>query len=141
MAIASHAHHVHADGDANVAQEIGVRTLKIADLLDALKLGLDDFRAKPSHLFVLGLVYVAGAVIAAGVALDLDFTHLLFPIASGFALTGPFAAIVLYEISRRREQGLDFAWNESWKIFTHASFGAIAILGLFLFLGFASSPG
>lgn len=137
MAITADAHHAPAVHAAFGAREIGVRSLSVQDIFDALKLGFADFRAKPTHMFVLGLLYLAGAVVAAGFALDRDFVPLLFPIASGLALTGPFAAIILYEISRRREEGRDFAWRDAPAIMRRASSGGIAILGLFLFMTFA----
>lgn len=115
------------------ADRFGVRALTRADIIDALKLGFDDFRAKPSHMFVFGLVYLGGAILAAGVALDRALLPMVFPVVSGLALTGPFAAIVLYEISRRRDQGGEFSWGDAPSIVQHASTGAIVILALFLF--------
>jgi len=118
------------------AHDIVVRALTLSDLNDALRQGFDDFKAKPSHMLMLGLAYPFAAALAAGAALDRDFLPLIFPIASGFALTGPFVAIVLYEISRRRELGQDFSWRETGSVFKAASSWAVALLGLALFVAF-----
>lgn len=130
MTPAGEAHHLAPGGEIVVPEthDIEVRKLSLADLRDALKRGYADFRAKPSHMLVLGLVYPLGAALAAGFALGYDVLPLVFPVAAGMALMGPFAAIILYEISRRREQGLDFSWGDIGAVFRRASTWAVAVL-------------
>ena len=128
--------HGVADHDL-VFHDIDVRAITPSDLFDALKQGLADFRAKPSHLFVLGLIYPVGALVAAGAALDRDVIPLIFPVISGLMLMGPFAAVILYKISRRRERGLDFSWKDAPEVFRSSSTWSIVRLGLILVAVFA----
>src|SRR3954452_10487010 len=83
-----------------------VRRIGLADLKEVLKKGFADFWAMPNQVFFLALIYPIAGVILAGFAFDQNMLPLLYPLASGFALVGPFVSIGLYELSRRREQGL-----------------------------------
>lgn len=111
---------------------LAVRHIGPADLKDALQKGFADFAAMPSHAVFVCLIYPIVGLIAARIAVGNDVLPLLFPLVAGFALVGPFAAIGLYELSRRREQGLDISWRHVFDVRHRPSFGAILALGLLL---------
>ncbi|WP_204348394.1 hypothetical protein, partial [Klebsiella pneumoniae] len=62
-----------------------------ADLTAALRQGLDDFWAMPSHLLFLCLIYPIAGLYLGRLAVGFDVLPMLFPLAAGFALIGPFA--------------------------------------------------
>jgi uncharacterized membrane protein len=122
-------------GDAT-HEEPRVRKIGLADIADALRRGIDDFLAIPTHAIFLCLIYPVAGLFLARLAFGYDLLPLLYPLAAGFALIGPFAAIGLYELSRRREQGLDPSWSDAFEVVRSPSFGAIAALGVLLLLIF-----
>ena len=109
-----------------------VRRLEIADLRDVLARGLDDFAAYRTDVIFLCIVYPVVGLVLGRLAFGYGMLPLVFPIASGFALVGPFAAVGLYEMSRRREQGGNVAWPDAFGVIASRSFGAIVLLGLLL---------
>src|SRR6266540_860971 len=82
-----------------------IRTIALSDLHRARRLGWDDFQAVPSHAIILCVIYPVLGLVLARVVMGYSVLPLLFPLAAGFALIGPFAALGLYEMSRRRELG------------------------------------
>ena len=105
-----------------------VRTIGMADIKDALAKGIDDFKAKPSHVVFLCLLYPVIGLILWRATLERELLSLLFPLVAGYALVGPIAATGLYEISRRREQGLDVSWRHAFDVVRSPSIGAIALV-------------
>jgi uncharacterized membrane protein len=109
-----------------------INKLTIADLRDVLARGVDDFWTMPSHIVFLGLIYPVLGLVLARFTLGQDLLPLLFPLVSGFALVGPVAATGLYELSRRREQGLAVTWKSGWGVLRMPAMRPIAGLGLVL---------
>ncbi|WP_375451156.1 DUF2189 domain-containing protein [uncultured Devosia sp.] len=113
-----------------------IRKIGIVDLSDSLRLGMADFWEKPSHVVLLCIIYPAVAIVLTIWMSGYYTWPLLYSLLGGFALVGPFAAIGLYEISRRREQGLDTAWRHAFDVLRSpaiASIGAVALLLLAVF--------
>jgi uncharacterized membrane protein len=123
--------HVLMGAESNRARPI-VRTIGLRDLKDALGEGIADFSAMPTHAVFLCVIYPIVGIVLARLTLGYAVLPLLFPLAAGFTLIGPFAAIGLYELSRRREQGLDVSWQDAFDVLRSPSRGAIAALGLLL---------
>src|SRR6185312_4734841 len=88
---------------AEAAPEI--RTITLSDLHQALRQGWEDFKAVPSHAVILCAIYPVLGLLLARATFGYAVIPLLFPLAAGFALLGPFAALGLYELSARRERG------------------------------------
>jgi uncharacterized membrane protein len=114
-----------------------VRTIRPSDLKEVLSKGLDDFRAMPTHVVFLSLIYPFVGVLIARLTFGYDIVPLLYPLAAGFALIGPVAAIWLYELSRRREMGLQSTWEHAFDVLHAPAFRAIVALGLLLLLIFS----
>lgn len=100
------------------------------DLRDALKNGYNDFKEKPSHAIMLTVLYPVVGLFLMRLSAGYDILYLTFPIFAGFALIGPLAAIGLYEMSRRREKGLDVSWSHAAGIVRSPSIFAIAQLSV-----------
>ena len=94
--------------------------------------GLSDFSVYRSDVVFICIVYPLAGLVLAWLALNNDILPLVFPLATGFALLGPVAAVGLYEISRRREQGIATTWVDALGVTASPAFGAIFVLGLVL---------
>ena len=127
--------HVIAGADGAAAYP-DVRAIEIGDLYDCLRAGWRDFMAKPSHVVFIVIMYPLIGVVLAAWTSGANALPMLFPLASGFALLGPFAAIGLYEISRRRELGMDTSWWHAFALRRSPALPSIAAVGAMLFVIF-----
>ena len=109
-----------------------VARIRVADLKGALAAGLDDFATSRTDVVLLCLVYPILGLILVRFASGHQMLPLLFPLASGFALVGPFAAIGLYEMSRRREQGAAIGWADAFGVIRAPAIASIVLLGVVL---------
>jgi uncharacterized membrane protein len=120
--------HVIAGADEAAAPPV-VHDIGAEELKDALRKGLEDFKEMPTHLAFIGLMYPILGVCLAALTFSNNALPILFPLVSGFALLGPLAAIGLYELSRRRELGLDTSWEHLFDVLRSPSLPSILALG------------
>ncbi len=119
-------------GAGEAPAEFTVNRIGFSDLKDALRRGLDDFYAMPTHAMFLCAIYPILGLLIARLAFGYSILPLLYPLVTGFALVGPLAALGLYELSRRREAGLETSAGHALDVVESSSIGALVALGLLL---------
>ena len=135
-AVGSAAESVPGAAFAPYAAPPAVRRIEAADLRDVLVKGLGDFAAYRTDVLFLCIIYPVVGLVLARLAAGYDMLPLIFPLASGFALIGPVAALGLYEMSRLREQGAAITWADGFGVVRSPALGAILVLGLALLVIF-----
>jgi uncharacterized membrane protein len=82
-----------------------IRVLSIDDVRASLKDGWEDFKAHPGYGLFFGGIYMLGGLLILGFLTRIGSPWMIIPLAIGFPLLGPFVAVGLYEVSRRRRMG------------------------------------
>lgn len=82
-----------------------VRALTANDIYRSLIEGWHDFTRAPTLGLIIGAVFALVGIIIVLALSVWGMPWLIYPFAIGFPLVGPFAAVGLYEISRRLETG------------------------------------
>jgi len=107
-----------------------INRISISDVTESLRLGWADFKNTPTQIVFLCLIYpivgfVLGRAAAGGAMLPL-----VYPLLAGFALIGPLAALGIYELSRRKEQGLPVSWLNMFGVLRSPAILSIAALAV-----------
>jgi uncharacterized membrane protein len=107
-----------------------VRRITLDDVKAAVAEGFEDFKAVRSDVIFLCIIYPIVGLVFASLAFG-NLVQLLFPLAGGFALLGPLAAIGINEL-RRREVGRPVAWTDALAVVRSPSILSIALLGVIM---------
>ena len=114
-----------------------VRPVSVSDIVESLASGLRDFQAAPKYGLALGGIYALGGVAIVLCTIGIGWSYLAYPLAAGFALIGPFAAVGLYDISRRRAAGEPLSWDGLFRVVLaqgKRELGWMAFVTLFIFI-------
>ena len=126
-------HAFRLDPARHIGQAVPVvRRIGVGDLWEALRKGAADVGATRDDILFIGVIYPLAGLLMARLAFSYDLLPLVFPLASGFALIGPFAAVGLYELSRRREKGEHVTWADTFGVLRSPALGSILGVGAIL---------
>lgn len=117
--------------------EPAVNRIGLASVRHAILQGIEDFSAVPTYLLFLPVIYALLGLLLFRLSFGYELLPLIYPILTGLVLLGPLVAVVLYELSRRRSQGLDVSLANVFDVFRSPNIGAIVRLGLVLLAIFA----
>lgn len=111
--------------------------LKVSDLVAALVAGWRDFAARPLFGLFFASFYVAVGVTLYYLFMVSGQARWLIASVAGFPLLAPFAAVGLYEVSRRRELGMDMDWGAVLGAMRGHGDQQLLLMGGFIFVGFS----
>ena len=128
-ALSSVGHSLHHVQDTIHSPAPTIRRIRSEDIVDAIRKGFEDFQLYRSDVVLLCVIYAVVGLILTRLAFGSDLLPLLFPLASGFAIIGPFAALALYEMSRMHEKGVAVSWSSAFDVLKAPAIGGILVLG------------
>ena len=119
-----------------------VRAVTVSEIIEALADGLRDFQSAPIYGLTFGALYAAGGILIVLSVSALGASYLAYPLAAGFALIGPFVAVGLYEVSRRRETGQPLSWTavigtivtQGWRELGWMAFVTVFVFVIWMYL-------
>jgi uncharacterized membrane protein len=114
--------------------QIGIRTIGLNDLWRALKEGYDDFGAMPTMVVFLSVLFPLFVLLLTLLLVGKNLLYLAFPMVAGLTLIGPAVSVFLFEMSRRRERGLDIRWRSAFDFVHSASFAPVLELSVLMML-------
>ena len=117
-------HTAHAAAARPAVRKIGFR-----DIAEAILAGIDDFAAKPTHLYFLAVIYPLVTLGAFLVVFNYDLLPVAFPVISGTLLVGPVLTVAMCEISRKRERGEDISSSSTGNFLRNPAARQILLLG------------
>ena len=115
------------------ADEIKTRQIGLVDLRECLVKGFRDYSENPmaSVPFIALFSFICALVVSVG-SFGQELRYFAFPLVAGFTLLGPIVAIAFFEMSRRREQGLETRWLAAFDFIHSASFAPILALSILM---------
>jgi len=122
--------------DSRAAALPPVKRLNHADLSAALAAGWSDFKAAPIYGLFFALVYTVGGLALYLWLIGAGDPFWFVPVAVGFPLLAPFAAVGLYEISRRREAGEPLSWGPILGALRGRGDGQLPLMGVVVLIIF-----
>jgi len=88
-----------------------VRTIGMNDIKAAFVGGIRDFTRAPLFGLFFGGFYALGGLLAVAFVAQLDMHYMIYPLAIGFPLVGPFVAVGIYEVSRCLQEERALTWS------------------------------
>jgi uncharacterized membrane protein len=113
-----------------------IAQIDLRDIRAVLALAAADLGRAPVYGLAIGAFYAVGGIVLYLLATRTGLFFLTYPLAAGFALLGPFCAVVLYEISRRLESSLPLSPGALVSVVVGPggrSLGWMPMLNLFVF--------
>lgn len=113
-----------------------IRKISVNDVYSALTEGWADFRAAPNFGLFFGGIYAVAGIFIFLQLVAWSQPLWIIPLACAFPLIGPFVAIGLYEVSRRRETGEPLVWSEILTSVWGQRNGQMPFLAFVVLMGF-----